>query len=31
MDNENIDCLKALYESLEVDGEVYKHRRDYEE
>lgn len=31
MDNVNIDCLKNLYESLEVDGEVYKHRGDYEE
>ena len=29
--NINIDCLKAIYESLEVDGEVYKHRGDYEE
>ena len=31
MDNVDIDCLKALYESIEVDGEVYKHRGDYEE
>ena len=30
MNNVNIDCLKALYESLEVDGEAYKHRGDYE-
>ena len=31
MDDVNIDCLKALYESLEVDGDVSKHRGDYEE
>ena len=31
MDNVDIDTLKALYESLEVDGEVSKSRGDYEE
>ena len=31
MDDVDIDCLKALYESLEVDGEISKHRGDYEE
>mgnify|MGYP003419647777 FL=1 len=29
MDDANIACLKALYESLEVDGEISKHRGDY--
>ena len=31
MDNVDIDTLKALYKSLEVDGEVSKSRGDYEE